>query len=157
AVVAAALLVPPAAGAEQSGAATAPKTVLMLSSERSDLPSIPDFERGLRQSLVDQNGGIEIFVEYFDFGRFPAERHGAGLLNYLRDRYSERRIDVIVPFQDSAFEFALAHRNGLFPGVPVVAAGVERQTLEKRTLPPGITSVPVVYDYRRTLELALRL
>src|SRR6185436_12482860 len=148
-----------AAGAEAGPGHSSPprKTVLMLSSERSDLPSIPDFERGLRKGLADPAGGVEIFVEYFDFGRFPMERHGAGLVRYLLDRYRERRIDVVVPFQDSAFEFTLAHRDKLFPGVPVVAAGVERQTVEGRTLPPGITTIPVVYDYPRTLALALAL
>lgn len=134
-----------------------PRTVLMLSSERSDLPSIPDFEQGLRKGLANPAGGIEIYVEYFDFGRFPIEKHSASLVRYLHDRYRERRIDVVVPFQDSAFEFTLAHRDKLFPGVAVVAAGVERHAVEGRTLPAGVTTIPVIYDYRRTLALALKL
>ena len=134
-----------------------PRTVLMLSSERSELPSIPAFERGLRQNFSESNGTTEFFVEYLDFGRFPGQAQEAAFARYLRDRYSGRRIDVIVPFHEAAFEFLLAHREELFPGVPVVAAGIERRSVEGRKLPPDITTIPVIYDYDRTLELALAL
>ena len=41
-----------AAGPALAQAPAAARTVLVLSSERSDLPSVPDFDRGLRQGLA---------------------------------------------------------------------------------------------------------
>ena len=148
-----------AAGAAPSseGSPTPPQRVLVISSERSDLPSIPAFERGLREKLSEPDGKIELFVEYADFGRFPERAHQAAFMRYLRDRYSERRIDVVVPFQEASLEFLLAHRGELFPGVPVVAAGTEHRRVEGSKLPPGITTIPIIYDYDRTLQLALAL
>ncbi len=131
------------------------RTVLVLSSERSDLPSVPDFDRGLRQGLGGQD--IEFFAEYLDLGRFPGRAHEQTMARYLRERYAGRTVDVLVAVHESAFEFVLAQRAGLFPGVPVVGAGVERQSVEGRTLPAGVTTIPVIYDYRRTLGLALTL
>jgi signal transduction histidine kinase len=133
------------------------RTVLVLSSERVDLPSIPDFERGLREGLADPSGRTEIFVEYFDFGRFPTQRDAAAVLRYLRDRYAGRGLDVVVPLLDPAFEFVLAHRAELFGDTPIVAAGVEPRRPGQPALPRGVTTVPVVYDYDRTLALALAL
>ena len=131
------------------------RTVLVLSSERSDLPSVPDFDRGLRQSLGAPD--IEFFIEYLDFGRFPGDAQAKTMARYLRERYAGRTVDVLVAFQESALEFVLAERRALFPGVPVVGAGIERQSFEGRELPPGVTTIPLIYDYRRTLELALTL
>jgi two-component system, LuxR family, sensor kinase FixL len=145
----------------QTGSAPSPtpsQTVLVLSSERSDLPSIPAFQRGLREKLSAPDGKIEFFVEYLDFGRFPGQAQEAAFARYLRERYSGRRIDVIVPFLEAALEFLLAHREELlFTGIPVVAAGTERRHAEGAQLPPGITTIPIIHDYDRTLGLALAL
>src|SRR5215212_3803313 len=99
------LLIGATTAAAQTGAAVSPapsRTVLVLSSERSDLPSIPAFERGLREKLSQPDGKTEFFVEYLDFGRFPGRAQEATFVRYLRDRYSGRRIDVIVPFLEAA-------------------------------------------------------
>jgi two-component system, LuxR family, sensor kinase FixL len=146
--------------AAQSGGALSPapsRTVLVLSSERGDLPSIPAFQRALREKLSEPPGKTEFFVEYLDFGRFPGPAQEAAFVRYLRERYSGRRIDVVVPFPEAALEFLLAHREELFPGVPVVAAGTERSHVEHLKLPPGITTIPIAHDYDRTLGLALAL
>jgi ABC-type uncharacterized transport system substrate-binding protein len=78
-------------------------------------------------------------------------------VRYLRERYSGRRIDVIVPYPEAALQFLLAHREQLFPGVPVVAGGTEPRHVEDPRLPPGIAVIPIIYDYDRTLALALAL
>lgn len=155
AAVALLLVVAGTAAAAPPEAPRAVRTVLVLSSERSDLPSVPDFDQGLRRSLGAPD--IEFFIEYLDFGRFPGDAQGQTMARYLRERYAGRTVDVLVAFQESALEFVLAQRRALFPGVPVVGAGIERQSFEDRELPPGVTTIPVIYDYRRTLELALQL
>jgi signal transduction histidine kinase/ABC-type uncharacterized transport system substrate-binding protein len=140
-----------------TGPAKPSRTVLVFSSERADLPSITDFERGLRAGLADPSGATAIFLEYLDLGRFPTPRDGAAALHYLRERYSGRGIDVVVPLLDPAFELVLAHRAELFGDIPIVAAGVEPRRPGQPPLPPGVSAIPVIYDYDRTLALALAL
>ena len=135
----------------------AKKTVLVLSGERNELPAIPSFESGLRAGLANPAGTVEIFVEHLDFGRFPVRQHGEELARHLAFRYAGRRIDVVVPLTENAFEFALVHRAQLFPGVPMVAAAIERDLLADRRLPAGVVAVAANYDYRRTIELMLAL
>jgi PAS domain S-box-containing protein len=144
-------------GCAAPAAALASRTVLVLSGERSDLPGVQDFERGLREGLADPSGATEIFVEYLDAGRFPAPGHHASFVRYVRERYAGRRIDALVTLAESAFELVLANRAALFPGIPTVAAAVERQHVEGRTLPAGVATVPVRYDFRGTLRLASAL
>src|SRR5262249_21999251 len=53
--------------------------------------------------------------------------------------------------------FALAHRDALFPGVPMVFCTVEDDALSSHELPPDVTGVTMVRDWRAGLELILRL
>ena len=131
--------------------------MLVLNSERGELPASTAFESGLREGLANQSGTIEIYVEDIDHGRFPARKYDAEMTRHLRERYAGRRLDVVVPLFDSAFELALAHRSKLFDGVPIIAAGIDQSRLQGRTLPAGVLALPTTYDYRRTAELMLAL
>ena len=138
---------------ETPAAAAVKKTVLVLSGERNELPATAALEAGLRKGLENQAGTVEFFVEHLDFGRFPAPQHERELARHLAYRYAGRKIDAVVPLFDSALEFALGHRAQLFPQASIVAAAIDREWLEGRTLPVGVVAVPTSYDYRRTVEL----
>ena len=143
----------PAAGA----ASADKKTVLVLSGERNELPATAALESGLREGFANQSGTVEFFVEQLDFGRFPARQYEREMARHFAFRYAGRKIDAVVPFYESALEFALANRSQLFPQAVIVAAGIEKEWLERRTLPAGVFAVPVAFDYRRTVGLMLAL
>lgn len=132
------------------------KRVLLLYAERHELPAIRAVDAGLREALAAR-GGVEVFAEYFDFARFPAERHAGGLIELLRNRYGARKLDLVIPTGYEALQFALAQRAELFPGVPITYCGIERHQLIGKPLPPDVTGVVLSYDFRRTVELALKL
>jgi PAS domain S-box-containing protein len=132
-------------------------SVLVLASERSDVPGVAEFERGLREGLASPSGVVDVYVEYLDIGRFPGAAQERELQRHLAARYAGRRIDAVVAFVDSAFQFALDHREALFPAAPLIGAAVERRSVQGRPLPPGVTSVPAMFDYAGTLRLALAL
>ena len=146
-----------AGGGAVADEATGKKSILLLNSENSEFPATHEFEKGLREGMASPPGTTEFFVEYLDFGRFPEQAHAAELQRHLKERYAGRRLDLVVTMVDSAFEFALAHRASLFPDLPIIAAAVERGTVEGKRLPAGVVSIPTVFDYRGTLELALAL
>ena len=112
----------------------ATKRLLMLYSERNELPAIRAIDSGLREAL-SARGGVELFAEYLDFARFPAEHHSDGLLALLRDRYGERKLDMVVTTGYEALRFALSSRDALFPGVPITYCGLERHQLSGEVLP----------------------
>jgi CheY-like chemotaxis protein len=110
----------------------------------------------LREAFAARRN-VEVFAEYFDFARFPAERHAGGLIDLLRNRYDGRQLDLVVTVGFEALQFALAQRGELFPGVPITYCGIEGHQLAGQPLPPDVIGVPLFYDFRRTVELALKL
>ncbi len=138
----------------QNGPAS--KRVLLLYSERQELPAIRAIDAGLREAFAVR-GGVEIFAEYCDFARFPAEKHSGGLVDFLRSRYGARKMDMVVAAGYEALQFAIAKRDALFPGVLITYCGIERRQVEAKPLPPGVSGALLYYDFRRTVELALKL
>ena len=78
-------------------------------------------------------------------------------MHYLRTRYAGRKPDVVIAVGSSALELAVAHRDELFPGVPIVFANVDLREMEPRKMPPNVTGLWMAWDYQRTIELALQL
>jgi two-component system, LuxR family, sensor kinase FixL len=134
------------------------KSVLVLYGERGDLPAIEAVEENLRQVFhASTSPRIEVFSEYLDFARFPPEQYEGSLVRYLQERYAGRRIDLVVPVAGFALEFALGHREELFPGAPLVFCAIDRRELEKLRLPADATGITAHFDIGRTVELILRL
>jgi hypothetical protein len=100
---------------------------------------------------------LEIFSEYLDLSRFPPAQFGDDLVRYLRARYAARKPDVVITIMNSTLELALAHRDELFAGAPIVFANVDHREVEGREMPPNVTGLWMALDYQRTVELALQL
>jgi len=131
----------------------AKKTVLILTSERNELPAIAKIESALRDEFANRKETVQFFVEYLDFGRFPRLEYERELGHYFALRYPGATIDAVVPLFEGALEFAIAHRSELFPNAPIVAAAIDEVWLERHPLPAAVAAVPTVYDYRRTVGL----
>jgi PAS domain S-box-containing protein len=134
------------------------KSVLVLYGERGDLPAIEAVEENIRQVFhASTSPRIEVFSEYLDFTRFPAEQYERSLVRYLQERYAGRRIDLVVPVAGFALEFALGHREELFPGTPLVFCAIDQRELGKLRLPADATGITAHFDIERTVELILQL
>jgi two-component system sensor kinase FixL len=132
------------------------KSVLVLYGERAELPAVIAVHDGLEAALrADKQ--IDMFSEFLDFARFPEPTQREELANHLRSRYSGRKIDLVVTVPGSALNFALDHRQDLFPGVPIVFCSVDRREIEGRNLPPDVIGLPMIFDFRGTLDLAFQL
>ncbi len=96
-------------------------------------------------------------VEFLDAKRFPGPDHLAFLKDTLARKYRGRAPDLLIAVDNPALDLLRAHPTDLFPGVPVVFAGIngfEPRMLADR---PGMTGVAEVQDLTGTLDLALRL
>jgi PAS domain S-box-containing protein len=134
------------------------KSVLVLYGERGDLPAIQAVEENMRRVFhTSTSPRIELFSEYLDFTRFPADQYEGKLVRYLQERYAGRRIDLVVPVAGFALEFALSHREELFPGAPLVFCAIEQRELERVRLPADATGITAHFDIERTVKLILQL
>jgi signal transduction histidine kinase/ActR/RegA family two-component response regulator len=108
---------------------------------------------GLKTAYPDQVPA----VEYLDAKRFPGPEHLAFLKDSLVHKYRGQPVDLLIALDNPALDLLRAYPAELFPGVPVVFAGINGFRFEMLTDRPGMTGVAEVQDIVGTLDLALRL
>src|SRR5262245_35778533 len=75
----------------------APRRVLILHSERLDLPGIATVDGSIRARLAGTvDGPIEVYSESLDMARFPGDEHRQLYRDFLRQRYADKPPDVII-------------------------------------------------------------
>jgi PAS domain S-box-containing protein len=141
-----------------SSAAAEAKRVLMLFSNDSLLPAGNAISSSFRSRLEAENPDrVEVFTEFLDADRFPGPAHEARMESLLRDKYASIPIDLCIAIGPQALEFLSQRRASVFPGTPLVFAGISEASIAQRGVPPNSTGIVSRFDPVRTLELALRL
>ena len=131
------------------------KTILVMysSGDRGVYNGLGDLKSGLKTVIP---WPLDFYVEYLEGMRFGDKEYKANVLEYLRNEYRGVKLDLVLAEKDPALEFALSHRNELFPGVPIVFFDVET-AMGWQKLGAGVTGVTGPVDVRGTIDLALRL
>ena len=139
-----------------SSALSATRHVVLLFDERPELPGLSalaaDFVRTLESDSTDR---IEVYREAMDLSRFDSAQYRAGLRDFLRQKYADKRIDVAVAVLGPALDFLLVQDTPIFPGATIVFCGIDRRELSERSLPPHIRGVLIKRQFAPTLEAAL--
>jgi signal transduction histidine kinase len=81
---------------------------------------------------------ITIYVENLDLRRFSGPTYEEGLQVYLRSKYSDRSLGVIIAMGSVPLEYAL-RSAALWPGVPVIFSMVDETALARLKVPPEVT------------------
>jgi PAS domain S-box-containing protein len=148
------LLAPSVARAQQSAA---PKRVLALYWYNKDFPINVRFDKGFQAALQSAPAGtVEYYPEYLESDRFPGENQYLLLHDYLRRKYADLAIDVVVASGYPSLHFLLKHRDDLFPHTPIVFV-TGRPTTGELAGALGVTGIICYTTHRKTLDLALRL
>jgi len=135
------------------------RTVILLTPDNNEgAPGGVLVRQGLRDAFARSSSEpIQIRNEYLDLSRFQDARERGILVDFLRRKYAGQKIDLVIAGLSSSLDFALAFRQELFPGVPIVFVGLDQQEVQKRSLPSDVIGVPIKMDLAGTLDLALRL
>ena len=134
-----------------------PKRVLVLYWYNKDHFWNVGFDQGFQAAVQSAAGGtVEYYSEYLESNRFPGENQSLLLRNYLRQKYADRTIHVLVASSDASLDFLFKYRNDLFPHTPIVFVAVRHPTTEDLAAAPGATGIININAYRKTLDLALR-
>jgi signal transduction histidine kinase len=80
-----------------------------------------------------------IYAESFDLSRFGGDSYDASLRQFLREKYRDKPIDVIVAVGSATLERVLDWRTELWPGIPVVFTLVERADFDRLKPSPDVT------------------
>src|SRR5215471_3760651 len=144
------------AGHDEQG--PAPKRIVVLYWEDKDFPGNVRFDKSFQGGLQSAAAGtVEYHSEYLESDRFPGENQAVVLRDYLRQKYAQRPVDVVVAVSDVALDFLLKYRSELFTRVPIVYVVVRPPDAEDVAIGAGLTGIFARNEYRGTIDLALRL
>jgi PAS domain S-box-containing protein len=133
------------------------KRVVVLYWYNKDYPVNVIFDQSFRDALRSKGGDVEYYPEYLESNRFPGPIKARALRDYLRRKYADVPIDVVVASDYVPREFLRENRDDLFAGVPLVFVGGDVLPDNVLKSGPGITGI-VLYDaLKKNLDMALRL
>jgi PAS domain S-box-containing protein len=131
--------------------------VLVLHSYHRGLEWTDSIMQGIEAEFARQTIRPEIHVEYMDTKRHLPATVFPALHDLYVKKYGKTPPDLIIVSDDNAYEFILAFRDELFPGVPVVFCGVNYFDPARLAGSQGITGIVEGMDILGTLEAALHL
>jgi signal transduction histidine kinase len=135
------------------------RTVVVLTPDNSQgSPGGTQLNHGIRSTFAaDSRWHLQLRFEPLDISRFPDAEGRALLANFLRQKYTGQKVDLVIAALSPALDFALDYRERIFPGIPIVFSALDDEDVRTRTLPADVIGAPLEYDLGGTLELALRL
>lgn len=146
----AALAPPPSAVAQQL-----PRSVVILDQSDTDSAWYQAFSSAFRTTLnAESSAQISLYGEHLDLSRFTGQKHDELIRVYLRDKFRDRPIGVVVAQGSGALDFMLRSRAELWPAVPVVFAAVDSATIARLNLPPDVTGKIRHLTFRNAVKAA---
>src|SRR5262245_28751876 len=144
--------------AVSAASAQLPRSVLILDQSDTDSAWYEAFSSAFRLTLNARPAvRVSVYAEHLDLSRFGGPRHDELLRAYLRDKFSERPIGVVVAQGSSALEFVVRARAELWPQAPVVFAGVDEATAARLSLPRDVTGTTYQLTFRDAVTSAKSL
>lgn len=146
-----------ASGVDAVGIASAatPRQVLVIYENNRLLPANVEADRGLTEAIASVHPTVDMRAEFLDYPAFGGDDYLRTVTTYLRDKYRLLKPDVVVVGGTGALDFILKKRSDLFPNVPVVFMGIDKDFVESLKLPGEFYGIPVSYDAVETITQAL--
>ena len=123
-----------------AAAAPVPRSVLVIHQWDENLvwygEFITEFSATIRANSPEP---IAIFAEHLDLGRFKGAAEQETSHNYIRQKYAEREIGIVVSVGPSALPFAVAIRAEMWPEASLVFAGATEAAVARLNLAAAMT------------------
>ncbi len=141
---------------ESRAAAFWPEVLILASYHQGDVWSDREID-GVTSRLQRAYPERTPSIEYLDAKRFSGPEYFAAVQQYLSAKYRHSLPDLVITLDNAALDFLIDARKELFPGVPVVFAGVNGYSPAMLAGQTGITGVAETQDMTGSVELALAL
>jgi|GEM_PF-2461892 len=151
------LLASAPAGARAASPVHGRDSILVLHSYSPDFVWTREQQDGIDAVFGPLAAEYDVRIEYLDAVHHPKLLKRPLLLDLLRAKFANQRFRVVLTSDNAAFDFARAHRDELFPGVPIVFMGLNGYQDAMLRGGSGITGVAEDADMSGTLRVLLRL
>ena len=147
-------------GVASASDTTRPKNVVILFSFGTGLPAYDILYQRIRETIQrDVPGPVNIYAEYLDLERFPNESYQQRLFDLYRDKYAEKKIDLLIRIAQGAEKIIEKYGKDLFTNIPTLfleTANPLPQAPRFKT-EPFTTGIVGDLDLKSSLETALSL
>ncbi|MGC3963512.1 MAG: hypothetical protein QM803_09345 [Rhodocyclaceae bacterium] len=117
-------------------------------------PAFAQMDRSFRQTIeAAAPAGVEFTTDAIDGLRFSGADLAPELVAMLRKKYAAHQVDLVVVIGDVALDLADRYRDEVWPGIPIMAGGIENSRLEARGRPLDMPVAPLRVDVDRTLAV----
>jgi len=118
------------------------------------------FNDTLERELQEKDYSIDLFYEFLDAKRFDPGGYYDKFKEYIKSKYANQNIDVILCFDDDALNFLITHRKDLgnLSDIPVVFGSVANRALVYfAALERNMTGVFEDMDVAANVDLMLQI
>ena len=137
--------------------APARRVLLLYSYEREFAPHL-DFAKlflpELSRTSIEPVDFIEMALQPARVSRSAPED---SMVRYVQSMLAGHQVDLVVPIGGPAAEFAQRNRQQLFPGAPMLLAGVDRRFVQSGSVGPNDTAVAVDHEPARLVDNILKV
>lgn len=129
------------------------KNILILNSYHQTLAWTDSLVDNIIRKLHDVN----YFIEYMDTKRFQRDKMFKIFKNYIKYKYCNLKLDLIIVTDNNALMFVVSNKNELFKNIPVLFCGINN--FSKRLLKDhnDITGVVEDVDIKGTINAILKI
>jgi PAS domain S-box-containing protein len=135
------------------------KSILILYSfSRANLVDNLDGEETLKSALrARAPWQLNFGVEFLESRRFTDPGYENTVVETMEHTYRGQKFDLVMPESYPALEFAVKHRDELFPGTPIVFYGVDMRRFAGQKVWPGVTGALQTVPVQKTIDLVFHL
>jgi signal transduction histidine kinase len=131
-----------------------PHSILVL--DQSDGgPFYQQMLSGLRNAVSSHlDAHVTVYNESLDLNRFKGGAYAATLKRYVKEKYQDKAIGVVVAIGAGAAGLVLNWRDELWPGVPVAFAMLDEMDVARLKPPRDVTGVIVQVPLADSIKVA---
>ena len=138
--------------------AFAQQKVLLLNSYHHGKQFQDNIIREFYGHLKQQKPNVEIFIENMDSKRHSSDHYlNEMLYNLYHYKYYNNCPDLLITAGNNALNFAIRHRQTLFPDVPILFYGINGFNKSMLRGQEGISGIAGKIDHIKNIDLALKL
>ncbi len=131
------------------------RSILVLDQSELRGPFYHQLFLGLSDVVTkDARSHTTLYVENLDLGRFSGAEYEQSLQSYIKEKYRDRPIGVVVAVGAATLKLVLRWRNELWPNTPVVFALVGEMDFERLRPLPNVTGSTVKISLASSIAVA---
>src|SRR5712664_1647765 len=138
-----------------AGAELRPRSILVLDQSEARGPFYYQLFSGLYEVVSKEaRSHTTLYAENLDLSRFSGAAYEQSLQRYLKEKYQDRPIGVVVTVGAATLELVLRWREELWPETPIVFALVDEMDFARLKSPPDVTGTIVKLGLADSITVA---